>query len=254
MAALGGAIADRLAWVFLAGHQGTIRRCFPTLPAEQGWCAFVNSEDRTGAVPGTSLTGGPGNWRLSGAKSWVAAADHIDRLIVSARRNEVPCIVVRRDQPGVHIYDVTPKGYLSELAQGRVRFDDAAVRDEHLIGDEQSFAAFGFAETAYIRVALNAFMLSHALRLGAPTWLIGGAVSGLFSSAAILYMQPPYRATALGFLGVDTNTRWLASEFEEFIQLRDDALHRVWIKDRGLVDGPSKGIAARAEAALRASS
>ena len=46
-AALGGALADRLAWVFLSGYQGTIRRCFPDLPAERGWSALVNTEDRS---------------------------------------------------------------------------------------------------------------------------------------------------------------------------------------------------------------
>src|SRR5690348_5713505 len=61
MAAMGGALADRMAWVYEAGYQGTLRRCFPDLPAEPGWSAFVNREDPAGDLPGTSLTGAPGN-------------------------------------------------------------------------------------------------------------------------------------------------------------------------------------------------
>ncbi len=68
-AALGGALSDRLAWVFLAGYQATIRRCFPELPPEHGWCSFVNTEDQSGSLPGTSLTGEPGSLRLSGWKT-----------------------------------------------------------------------------------------------------------------------------------------------------------------------------------------
>jgi alkylation response protein AidB-like acyl-CoA dehydrogenase len=254
MAALGGALADRLAWVFMAGHQGTVRHCFPRLPAEPGWSAFVNSEDPTGDLPGTALTGGPGAWRLSGAKTWVAGADHIDRLLVSARHNEVPFIVLRRATPGVHIESGEPKTYLSELVQGRVTFENVAVSEEQLTGDERTFTIFRFTEPAYVRVALNGFILSHARRLEAPAWLVGGAVAGLYSAAVILYLRPPLRSAALGLLGMDTNTRWLASEFEAFIRTRDEALHRLWTKDSHLVEASTSAIAARAEAALRLAS
>lgn len=250
-AALGGALADRLAWVFHAGHQGTIRRCFPGLPTERGWSAFVNSEDQTGFLPGTSLTGGPGNWRLSGTKTWVAGAGHVDRLLVSAQHNQVPFVVIHRDQPGVRIESGEAKTYLSELGQGWVTFDNVVVADQDVIDDEYIFTVFRFTESAYVRVALNAFMLNHARRLDAPPWLVGGAVAGLFSAAVLLYLQPPFRASALGLLGMDTNTRWLASEFERFIRERDKTLHELWMKDSRLVDGASGGIAARAAAALR---
>lgn len=250
-AALGGAIADRLAWVFLAGHQATVRHCFPGLPAERGWSAFVNSEDRSGLFPGTSLTGGPGSWRLSGSKSWIAAADHVDRLVVSARQNEVPFAVIRRDLAGVLIESGEPRTYLSELVQGHAMFDNVVVGDQQLFGDEDTFVVFRFAEPAYVRAALNAFMLIHALRLGGPPWLIGEAGASLFGTAAILqHLQPRSRAAALGLLGVDTNSQRLASEFEAFVRPRDEALHALWMKDRRLVDGSSIGIATRAGAAL----
>ena len=43
MAVQGGLLADRLAWVFVAGYQAALRRTFPD-QAYSGWAAFAVSE------------------------------------------------------------------------------------------------------------------------------------------------------------------------------------------------------------------
>lgn len=249
-AVLGGALADRLAWVFVAGYQGTIRRCFPGLPPERGWCSFVNTEDRSGSLPGTSLTGEPGKRRLSGWKTWVATSDHVERLLVSARQGETPFILMRRDQPGIRIETGPARGYLSEMAQGRVEFVDVAVREEQLLGDDRTFPTFRSAESAYVRAALNAFIFSQSCRLGGPPALIGGALAGLLGAAAVLRLSLLSAPAAVAMLGCDAHTRALAGEFERFIETADTALYARWMRDRRLVEGAAQGIAARAEAAL----
>ncbi len=171
-AVLGGALADRLAWVFVAGYQGTIRRCFPGLPPERGWCSFVNTEDRSGSLPGTSLTGEPGKRRLSGWKTWVATSDHVERLLVSARQGETPFILMRRDQPGIRIETGPARGYLSEMAQGRVEFVDVAVREEQLLGDDRTFPTFRRAECVHLQPELPAGRAAGPDRRGAG-WPVG---------------------------------------------------------------------------------
>ena len=250
MAALGGALADRLAWVFVAGYQATIRRCFPELAREQGWSAFANTEDPTGAFPGTTLSEWPGQRRLSGWKGWVAAADHVDRLLVSASHNQVPFAVVRRDQPGVTIETGAPKGYLSEMVQGRAHFEDVIVEEGQVIGDERTFPTLRSAESAYVRVALAAFMLSHVRRLDAAPTLISGAVAALFSLKANLRLELPSDTAAVGLLGAANQVSALATEFEALLEERDAALYALWTKDRRLVDGALPGIAAGAARAL----
>lgn len=250
-AALGGALADRLAWVFVAGYQSSMRRSFPALPRENGWCAFVNTEDRTGTYPGTSLTGEPGNRRLSGWKGWVAAADHIDRLLVSASHNQLPFMLLRRDQPGVRIVSGgPPKAYLSELVQGRAQFDNVAISEAQIIGDERTFPVFRATESAYVRAALAAFMFSHARRLGAPPALTGGALDALFACKAILQLPLPSDAASVAMLGSAGHVIALASEFESLIAQKDPALHQLWMKDRRLVHGSLPATLARAERAL----
>jgi hypothetical protein len=250
MAVLGGALADRLAWVFLAGYQGTIRRCFPGLSREHGWSSFVNTEDPSGSLPGTSLTGGPPNRRLSGWKTWVAASDHAERLLVSAHQGETPFVVVRRDQPGVLIERGQPKVYLSEMTQGRVEFTDVTVGEDQLIGDERTFLMFRSAESAYVRAALNAFIFSQACQPGGWPDLIGQALAGLYAAASILQLPLPSNAAAVALFGLDVRTGALAQDFASFIEREDPGLHALWMKDRRLVDGASNGIARRAAEAL----
>ncbi len=249
-AATGGALADRLAWVFIAGYQATLIRCFPTVSATSGWCALVNTEERTGSLPGTSLITEGDSKRLYGWKTWVAAVDHVDLLMVSARHNEPPILAIPRSQEGVHLTSGAPKAYLAEMSQGQARFDGVQITDGQIVGDDETFRAFRASEGAYVRVALNAFILSHASRLGADATLIGGAIAGLFEAQGVLEQPLPSPLVSLALIGVDSQTTWLASEFEAFIRERDPGLWARWNGDSRLVHGASSSMASRAEAAL----
>ena len=247
MAALGGALADRLAWVFMAGYQATLRRCFPQLGTRPGWSAFVNTEG-VGDLPGTVLSGTPRQQRLSGWKTWLAGADHVERLLVSATHNSLPFVVIGRDQPGVVIEHSRVGGYLPELVQGRVRFDDVAVLEGQITGDTTTFPAFRASEGGYVRIALNAFLLSHSVRLGAPTALIAGALASLLGAASAMELPLPSTAATIAIGGVDAQTRVLASEFEPFIATADPALHERWVRDARLYR--SDALTRRADDAL----
>lgn len=251
-AVVGGAMADRLAWVFLAGYQATITRVFPTLSVISGWRAFVNTEDSSGVLPGTSLAGSPGARRLDGWKTWVAAAAHVDELLVSAKHNQTPFMVVPRTQRGVHIDHGTPKAYLGEMVQGSVRFDGVEIAESQLLGDETSFPVFRASEGAYIRIALAAFILSHSLRLQGEATLVGRAISTLLAASAAQRLPVPSPVAALAVSGADRHVAVLAEEFEALIRDRDEPLWHRWTRDRRLVDGPSGTLAARAESALEA--
>ncbi|GMU39710.1 MAG: hypothetical protein AMXMBFR23_05760 [Chloroflexota bacterium] len=252
VAIIGGAMADRLAWVFLAGYQATITRCFPTLPAISGWRSFVNTEDQSGRLPGTTLQNTGGARRLDGWKTWLAAAAHVDELIVSAKQNEPPFAVLPRGQAGVHIDEGTPKSYLPEMVQGTVRFDAVEVAENQVVGDASTFPIFRASETPHVRLALNAFILSHSVRLDADHVLTGEAVAGLLGASGALRLPVPSAAGALAALGVDRHTVALADRFEASISTHDEALHQRWMRDRRLVHGASPTIAARAETALAA--
>src|SRR3546814_19544067 len=62
-AAVGSAMDDRLAWVFLAGYQGTLARCFPELEVIPGWRSFVHHEGGRDKHTGSPLTSEPATTR-----------------------------------------------------------------------------------------------------------------------------------------------------------------------------------------------
>ncbi len=250
MAALGGALSDRLAWVFLSGYQATVVRCFPDLPRRPGWTSFVNTEDRSGVLPGTTLSGEGSERRLNGWKGWLAASSSVERLLVSAQQEHTPFVVLDRGTPGVRIEDRAAPSYLPELTQGRVQFEDVVVPDEALTGDERTFPTFRATEGAYIRVALAAFMLSHARRLDAPASLVAEAVAVLHAAIGVVAQPMPSLPSMLAAHGADIVTQRLVASFEDLLRDRDAALLGRWMRDRRLVTGAGDRLAARAAADL----
>ena len=80
----GGLLADRLAWVFAAGYQATLRNAFADLPV-RGWAAFAATEDTRDplAHPPVTLDGDAPNYTLNGCKAWVAHSRLVDHLIIT---------------------------------------------------------------------------------------------------------------------------------------------------------------------------
>ena len=87
VALIGGALADRPAWIFHAGYQGMMRYAFPFCP-KSGWASYLVAEDKTGEYPGTVITKSADRRTLSGFKNWVAASGHVDHLIVQVSGSE----------------------------------------------------------------------------------------------------------------------------------------------------------------------
>ena len=164
MALAGGALADRLSWVFVSGYQAALHANFPQLPTS-GWAAFVATEDRQdpAAHPGTFLASGTRGRVLHGYKSWVAQSRQVAHLLVTAREHpedDAPgCVLVSAHAPGVHLSHRDEPGFLADMSQGFARFDSVEVAGEKY-GFERS-RAFGRSESIYVMLAASAFLLAQ---------------------------------------------------------------------------------------------
>ena len=107
-----GIHADRLSWVFLAGYQSAIRLAFEGIP-ENEWWSFVVSEDKSGQLPGVVFSDGC----LSGSKTWVAACDNVDGVIVTAAGL---CYYVQRHTTGVQFDSYASGNFLPDMSTGKV--------------------------------------------------------------------------------------------------------------------------------------
>ena len=154
----GGAIADRLAWVFAAAYQAAMRACFDGA-RDDAWIALCASEDRTGEFPGVQLKGGT----LSGSKSWVAGSATLDQMIVTIGRSpRNGSWLLDCDAPGVEVVQLPRKKFLGDLSQGAVNLTRVAA--DHQVNVSRA-DHFGIAEPFFVGGAALPYLLREARRL-----------------------------------------------------------------------------------------
>ena len=165
LALAGGALADRLAWVFVSGYQAAVRRCFPELVSGAGWTCLAAAEGRGGA--GCELVKQGDSLLLSGEKSWIAGAGVLESLVVSVGEGEARCFVgIQASALGVNIDLPRTPGFLREMSQGVARFDHVAIPAAGVINEPARGLWFRGAEPLYVMLALNACLRSRALKAG----------------------------------------------------------------------------------------
>jgi acyl-CoA dehydrogenase len=166
---VGGAMADRLSWVFVSGYQAALRRVFPVLPTH-GWAAFAATESKDDpALSGTQLSVGEDTQAmlLNGNKSWVAQSRKVQHLLISARphapiaESPTECVWVDANAPGVALSHRTAPTFLADLSQGFVEFVDVTVASGRVL-PRGSARTFGRTEPRFVMMAACGHMLAHA--------------------------------------------------------------------------------------------
>ena len=165
LARSGGAMADRLAWVFASGYQAAMRAVFSGVSGA-GWSAFCVSEGRDNLPPVTS-TEEEGKTVVSGFKTWVAAATVLSTVIVKVNRGPAAFYVqLPVSRAGVELEAGEPGGFLSEMSQGRCHLADVVVgAADH--ADTRRLALFGALESQYIYLAFLGMMAARGVSAGA---------------------------------------------------------------------------------------
>lgn len=157
MAVQGGLVADRLAWVFVAGYQAALRRTFPA-EVLHGWGAFAVSEDRRGdpPLPGVDYQQTKDEFVISGHKTWVAAVSCVEHLIIKAGRGaRARYFNLPRQTQGLD-FSVRSANFLAEMSQGSAHLNAVTVADDAAL-DATQVAQFGAREALYIYLAFLAY-------------------------------------------------------------------------------------------------
>ena len=163
LALTGGAMADRLAWVFVSGYQAAVRQCFPELVPATGWTCLAAAEGRGG--PGCALSDDGNGYKLSGEKSWIAGAAVLESLVVSTGEGEERTFAgVLASAPGVSIDLPRKPGFLGEMSQGVARFADVSVAG--VLQEPARGLRFRGAEPLFVMLALNACLRVRAATAG----------------------------------------------------------------------------------------
>lgn len=162
----GGMLTDNLAFLFIAGYQAAIRHCFGVEGGQ--WSAFAVSEDQSeeNPLPGLSLTTNSQDdtGTLNGYKTWVAACNSIDEIIVTATDVEHTTHLFRieRDQAGIEIIPRPVKpSFLGDMSQGTAHFSNVQVsRNDQ--PDAGRLKAFASTEPLYLYLSFAGFLHSRS--------------------------------------------------------------------------------------------
>ena len=158
MAVTGGLIADRLSWVFVAGYQAACRHAFSNCSFE-GWVAYAASEDRKENPPLPAVTWDQQNNSVSGVKTWVAAAQTVDQLIIKIGSGSAARYgLVHRNAENLTIETGRTPRFLPELTQGLAHFDHVQGADVEILTGDQ-IRLFGLLEPLYIYAAFCGFVM-----------------------------------------------------------------------------------------------
>ncbi len=246
VAVIGGALADRLAWVFHAGYQGMMRHAFPFCPLN-GWASYLVAEDKTGEYPGTVLTRSVDGATLSGFKSWVAGSEHVDHLIIRvADAGDDALVTVDRDDPGVTLSSRDKPGFLADLSQGFAAFENVRISDDQMFTSEHLPEHFAQSEPHHVLSALNACFVSHTIRLKGDESIATESISSLELAQKLMAEDIPADEYLLGIADLDAATTETARRFEANVLVNDKSMQERWRRDRGLVNMFSRGLQKRA--------
>ena len=156
----GGRLADRPAWVFIAGYQAALRQCFPQLRGRSGWASYLVSEARDESGSATCLLRDDASGlRLHGTKNWIAASTHLSWLVVNATRESGSRadLLVSVSEAGVSVVPKPSGRFLPELAVGRAEFTEVVIEPSAVLTGEHTHAGlFGLIEARCLLIALTA--------------------------------------------------------------------------------------------------
>lgn len=229
----GGLLADRMAWVFVAGYQCALRHTFAELPAN-GIAAFAVSEDRKGSPPlaGVSASTQAGMLSVSGYKTWVACSATLQHLVIKADRGErAKYYCIDRHAAGLTLTD-KHGSFLSEMSQGIAYFDHVEVTTAL---DASQVAGFGLRETLYIYMAFCAWAGKFA---STPDH----CVSLITRLSALVDHLPATQAALEELKAVDNAVQALRESLRESMS---DSVTTNWTQDQRLIEMYSPGLQKR---------
>jgi len=147
MAKRGGELAETCGQIFIAGYQAAIRQTFPEID-HGGWCCFAVTEDRGNNATFAGVTIAAG--KVSGFKTWIAAADCVDLLVLKVGNGDGALYgTVLADDPGLTI-QLRPGRFLADMSQGAAEFKNAAFQQ---LSNASRVREFRLIEPYYIYVA-----------------------------------------------------------------------------------------------------
>lgn len=245
LAYAGGAIADRPAWVFIAGYQAALRQGFPVF-AQQArgaacWGSYLVSEQRDESkAPTCTVATTQTGVTLNGTKSWLASAQHLDWLIVKAQQGpQTHHLLVPATGDGVDIILRDSGKFLPEMSVAGARFAATPVAaSADLDASEHHADKFVFIESRCLMIALCGHFAALAQHQGRDA---NGLEQARLIVEGLVTAELDQAESLRGLLAGMNQLRawfdeWLAAGPGAQAEPQTDQLYANWAANQRLVD------------------
>jgi hypothetical protein len=258
-AVLGGALADRVGYAFVAG----IRAAYSVLVPSAPWSALpaLCFTEAHGAHPrsiATRLDEAAGT--VTGEKKWATLAPCADTLLVLAKAGEAEGRSVLRiarvdaRSPGVRVERMPEPPFAPEVPHATVTLEGARVSSV-LEGDgfDRYVKPFRTIEDVHVMAAVLAYVVVESRTRAWPHLVVEQALEAIASLRGLADAPALDPATHVALAGALRATRAVFAEADaRFADTPDDERSKRWARDRALREVAEGARAKRIEAAWRA--
>lgn len=245
-ALLGGALADRLGFAFVAGYHAALAALVPNPGNRPALCITEQGRPHPGTIATTLRDGA-----LEGHKGYVTAGSLADRLWVLAStgregdRNVLALVEVAADAPGVTVTEQPPLAMVPEVPHATVTFSLTPIT-ERVLGDAWRAYAVPFRtrEDTFVLLAATAYRIAAARRAGASDAVVEDLLAVALGLHGVAQQSPTSPATHRTLAGLDRAARTTFAS----APLPDDEAER-WTRDEGILQIADRARTARTDKA-----
>jgi acyl-CoA dehydrogenase len=264
-AAVGGFLADRVAYAFAAGYGAALRRLVPELPAATIMSLCVT--ERGGGHPRAIRTrldeAGPGRkgFVLTGEKTFITAALEARMLLVAAStgtghdgKNRIRMVLVGRDEPGVEVTAMTDLPFVPEISHGVVSLAGVAVDECDILpgdGYDDYIKPFRTIEDLHVLAAVIGYLFRVAALSRWPQEIREELLALTAAARQLASEDPLSPALHVALAGFMTLFDGFLDAIEPLWDRTDAATRAGWMRDRVLLSVAQKARDARRSAAWR---
>lgn len=256
VAILGGALADRVGFAFVAGYQNALRS-ITGVGTNERLCLSVTEEG--GGHPKaiqSALVPAESGWLLTGKKKWATMAGFSEHILVAAStgfsegRNQIRIAKVGRSSPGLSIKQMPDTPFAPEIKHFELTFDAVAVAEEAVLdGDGYTtlIKPFRTVEDIFVFASLIGFLLRLAQSAGWEPAVSAELLSLLRNLETLSHSPPLSPDTHVVLHGVIQAANRLLNSLDMSALPEQD--RQRWERDRGLTQIASRARKLRFERA-----
>lgn len=247
-AMVGGFMADRLAFAFLAAYQAALQQHFPFLDPAQ-LSAFCVSE-QGGSKPkamNTHMRAAGQGYLLNGAKTFVTCANHAQCLLVAVceglddtDRPQIKIVVLNAKDAGLMIQEDKVLPFMPELQRGRLVLNDCYCPAEAVLpGDGYALHVKPFSplEAFFVMAAGTGYLLSLARQYDWPDAFVEQCVCLLHAIQSADFDRPENIVNPLLLNALRQQLKSLIEQSEDpgYWHSVDEQTQARWLRDKGIL-------------------